>query len=130
MKSSWFDFHTSCSEWTVENLVSKDVIGLLDFGDYATCVSNVIQNPNLVILTIDLMESELVVFHHFAQIGGVRLKEPQMVTLNGFGPLASIIKFQSADLIFDHFVKREVPSADNFKNVQNASEFQKLTCKG
>ena len=52
-----------------------------------------------------------------------------MVALNGLGPVASIIKFQSADLVFDYVVKREVPSVDTFKKFQNTSEFEKLTCK-
>ena len=81
MKSSWFYLCTSSSEWIVENLVSKDVISLSDVGDYA-----IIQNPNIVILTIDPIENELVMFHHFTQISGVRLKSQKWLLSTALVP--------------------------------------------
>ena len=52
-------------------------------------------------------------FHHFTQIGGnVRNKSPQLVALNGFGPMASIVNFKPSDVFFNCIVKEEVPSLE------------------
>ena len=41
-------------------------------------MSNIVQNNNLVVLALDSMDVDLVMFHYITQIGGaVRVKEPK-----------------------------------------------------
>ena len=75
LKTSWFDYCTSASDWAAENLVSLEIINLINSDNLPACVFSVIQDNNLVVLTLDAMDSDLVIFHHIAQIEGtVRFK--------------------------------------------------------
>ena len=106
-EKTWLDYCTSPSDWTIEieNLASNDIINLLDSNDNLVCVSNVIQNNNLIILTIESMNKELIMFHHFTQIfSNIRNKYPPLVALNGF------CNIKPSDVVFNHIVKKEVPS--------------------
>ena len=52
-------------------------------------------NKNLEVLNLDSIDDELVMFHHNNHVGGaVRVREPKIVALNGFGPLATVVRFK------------------------------------
>ena len=68
MKSTWHDYHTTTDDREVENAPSLEIVNLLNHSGAEICVTNVAQNNNLAMLTIDPMEDELVMLHHFAQI--------------------------------------------------------------
>ena len=65
MKLAWFDYYTIPKDWKTENLSSLKVIKLLNHKNKDYYVRNILQNNNLGILTINEMENELVIFHHF-----------------------------------------------------------------
>ena len=116
MKIMWLDYCTSPSDWAIENLASNDIINLLDSNNNLACVSNIIQNNNLIILTIDSIDEELVMFHHFTQIGSnIRNESPRLISLNGFSPMACIVNFKLSEVVFDYSVKKKVPSLENLK---------------
>ena len=123
---SWKEHYTSAENWRSENVLSNDVIKLLDC-DVDACATNIIQNNNLVVLTLDPVTNELIMVHHFTQIGGsLRMKESKLVALNGFGPLASIVRFKSANETFGHVVNQKVPSFQDFFKVKNSKDFKAL----
>ena len=96
LKASWFDYCTSASDWTAENLVSLEIINLINSHNLPLCVSNIIKNNNLVVLALYAMDSDLFMFPHITQIGGiVRVKEPKFVALNVVGLLATVAQFKA-----------------------------------
>ena len=111
MKSTWFDYYTTPEDWETEKLLSFKVIKLLDHKDKDVYVTNILQNNNLVMLTIDRIEHELVIFHHFTQIGSVLyLKDPKIAGLNEFETSVSVACFKLADILFSYIVKHSIPS--------------------
>ena len=108
----------------------NEIINLLNSGDHAVLASNIMQNNNLVVLTLDDMDNDLIMFHHFTQIGGtIRIKDPKIVALNGFGPLATVVRFKQAEDLFGYIVERDAPSSADLESFGNASEFKNLKCK-
>ena len=72
--------------------MSLETINLINSDNLPVCTSSIIQNNNLVVLTLDSMDSDLVMFHHITQIGGtVRVKEPKVVALNAFGHISMAV---------------------------------------
>ena len=105
LKKFWFDYCTPASNWTSENLVSQEIINLVNSDSLLVCVCNIAQNNSLVIVTLDSMENDLVVFHHITQIGGaVQVKEPKIVDLNFFDTLATVVRFKAPGFLFGHIV--------------------------
>ena len=95
MKTSWKECYTTAAEWELENMSSSEIINLMNHDSVDALTTNIIQNNNLVMLTIDGMDQELMMLHHFTQIGGsLRMKEPRLVALNGFGAVASVVRFK------------------------------------
>ena len=67
-------------------------------------------------LTIEPIEDELVMLYHFTHIGGsVRMKELNIIALNGFGPLAYVVRFKTADITCGCKVKHDVPVLKNLE---------------
>ena len=84
-----------------------------------------------MLLTIDGVENDIIVLHHFTQIGGsVRMKETKIVALNGFGPLSSVVRFNDADVAFGHIETREVPTPKSLEDFTDAESFEKLASDG
>ena len=74
------------------------------------------QNNNLVMLTIDPIEDDLVMLHHFTQIrGSVRMKELKIFSLNRFGPLVYVVRFKKAGITFGCTVKCDVHVLKNLE---------------
>ena len=66
-------------------------------------------NNNLVLLTIDSMENELIMLHRFAHAGeSVCMKEPKIVVINSFGPLDLVVRLKNADTMFGYADTRDV----------------------
>ena len=112
MKSTWFDYYASPSEWTAENLFSSEIVNLLNENDHGILASNLIQNNNLVVLTLDPLDNDLVLFHHINQVGGnIRVKGPKLMALNGFGPLASVVRFKPSKETFSYLIAPQLTSS-------------------
>ena len=80
----------------MESVPSLEIVNLVNHSDTEICVTNVIQNNNLSMITIDPTEDELVMLHHFAQTGwSVRMKDPKIIVLDELGPLASAASFKA-----------------------------------
>ena len=124
---SWLDLCVPQENWTELNLISKKVIDLLN--DLTPkCVANLKENNNLVALTIDPMSSDTLVLHHLTEIGGGLLNSKKhMVALNGFGPLATTVRFKSAEDLFTFVIDVPVPSDQDISSFDTATEFNKLT---
>ena len=68
-------------------------------------------------------------FHHIAQIGGtIRIKDPKIVALKSFGPLAMVARLKPTEDLFSHVVECEVPSSVDLESFGNASKFKNLKC--
>ena len=70
MKTSWTEHCTTSADWELENLSSLEIINLMNHKEIGLITTNLIQNNNLVILTIDGMDHEIMLLHHFTQVGG------------------------------------------------------------
>ena len=128
MKTSWSDYYDSAEIWEIKNLSSLDVIKLFNDNDISVCVTTIVQNNNLVILTIDSMDHELMILNHFTQIGGsLRMKEPKIVALNGFDAVGSVARFKSDDENFGCIVSRDVPNAEGLENFNSEYDFVALS---
>jgi len=96
--------------------------------DTSACAENMKENNNLVALAIDPLSSEILIIYYLTQIGGSFLmKDKKLVVPNGFGPLATVIRFKSAENLFSCVLDVEISTkADMFK-FKTAVEFSKLT---
>ena len=128
MKTTWKEYYTTATDWEIENLSSLEIINLMNHKNVDILTTNIIQNNNLVILTIDGMDQELMMLHHFTQIGGsLRMKEPKLVALNGFGAVGSVVRFKPAEDLFSYVETRDVPKASDFDTFGNKTEFNALS---
>ena len=73
------------------------------------------------------MDSDLGMFHHITQIGGAeRVKEPNSVTLNVFGPIPTIVRFKDPNFFFGCIFERKVTYLTDFESFTKAKEFVRL----
>ena len=92
-----------------------------------TCASNIKDSHNLFVLTLYPHSSEVLITHHFTEIGGSLLRsEKRLLALNGFGPLAKIARFKSAEDMFSFVIDLAFPSKTSFSNFDVAAEFSIL----
>ena len=133
---TWFDYYNSPDVWFETNLAAWDVINLLDYKDPADCIRNLVEDNNLVAMTIDPITEEIILFHHFTRIRKLLKKKTakaneKVVALNGFGHLASIVRFKFSSNVFDLklVVSIDVPSDNHFEQFEKSEEFSKLTPK-
>ena len=123
---TWSDYYGDQSQWTDLNMISLNVINLLN-EKAEICVANLKDNNNLTALTLDPVTSEILVIHHLTEIGGSLLRnDKKLVALNGFGSTATILRFKSAKDLFAYVIDTEVPSIDEISRFETALEFSNL----
>jgi len=124
--TNWYDYYTSLDAWLEEDLLSLDVINLMNRDTPEECLSTLKDNPNLVALTIDPITNQCLLLHHLTQIGGsINSREKMTVVMSGVGTNASLLRFKSlmdADFISEQFI----PEARSLLGIKSISDFKIL----
>ena len=97
-------------------------------------MQNLVENNNLIALTLDPIADNLTLLHHVTKIGKSSKKKStkkteKVAALNGFGSVASISGSKSPEDLFDtkNIVSVEIPSQDDFKTFKDPSDLKNLT---
>ena len=92
--------------------------------------ANITQNNNWVVLTLDFIDSDLVMFYHVTKIGGaVHIKCSKVIALNSFGPLDTVMRFKFPKDLFQCIVERRTHSSTDTQTFNSTKDFVILMCK-